>query len=471
MFCIAPVLAPALAPALAQQTAAPQYSFAPGKKITLNENIFLPGSAVLEPIARDQLSFVARQLKALPSLKIEVAGHTDNEGDAAQNLQLSYQRAEAVRAYLIKLNVPPERIIARGYGDMQPLSPDNTPSAHSRNRRVDIVGLSGTTERALTSPKGTALDPEAKLTVVQNLVTTLAPWETDWTKAFLLQPIYELHKIQTGADSRAIVTFKDNSALQVAENSVVVMYRSQERFTNQLPSGVQEGNIGLLKGGLWLKLKSLKTAEPVIIRTPTSEISMRQVAVISADAEGRSLVSAHEGSADVASLVGDKATGSTLVEENFGTRIASGAPPEQPRPLPPAPVLRKPADSVVETSSLVHFAWTAAAPKTRLDVVEAASQRVVFSTITAELTADVALPTGNYVFTMSAIDSVGLESKRIPRPLEILPVRTPPFRVVEYIAMVLAVLGAWYGFVFDARWAKWTALGLALLSMALLVFR
>jgi hypothetical protein len=458
-------------PMLALQVSSPQYSFAPGKKITLNDNAFLSGSFVLEPSVRDQLSFVARQLKALPSLKIEVSGHTDSEGDAAQNLQLSYKRAEIVRGYLIALDVAPERIIARGYGDMQPLVTDNTINAQRQNRRVDIVGLSGTTERALTSPKGAPLDPEAKLTLVQNRVLTLAPWELDWVEAVFLQPIYELHKIQTGKDSRAIIKFTDQGSLQVAENSVVVMYRSQERFTNQIPSGGQTGDIGLMKGGLWMKLKSLKATEPVVIRTPSSEIRMQQSAIIGSDAEGRSLVSVHEGTADVATLVGNIASGSTFVQENFGTRINSGAPPEKPRPLPPAPVLDYPSDSVAESSSVVRFSWSADAPKTRLDVTDAASQRVVFSKITSEQSLDVPLPSGKYTFFVSALDSIGLESKRIGRPLEVVPVRTLRFRFFEYVTMVAAVLLVWYGFVFGGRWAKWTALALALVSVALLVLR
>ena len=70
---------------------------------------------------------------------VEVAGHTDSDGDDAFNLQLSQDRADAVMAYLIEKGVPAENLTAVGYGETQPIADNGTDEGKAKNRRIEFV--------------------------------------------------------------------------------------------------------------------------------------------------------------------------------------------------------------------------------------------------------------------------------------------------------------------------------------------
>jgi outer membrane protein OmpA-like peptidoglycan-associated protein len=72
-------------------------------------------------------------------LLVEIQGHTDNRGRSSYNLQLSQQRAEAVRDFLIQAGVSPTRLEARGFGQERPLVPNLTSANRARNRRVQFM--------------------------------------------------------------------------------------------------------------------------------------------------------------------------------------------------------------------------------------------------------------------------------------------------------------------------------------------
>jgi outer membrane protein OmpA-like peptidoglycan-associated protein len=84
------------------------------------------------------LNGVAAALLEHPEWRIEVAGYTDSTGSVGRNIRLSQARAAAVRAYLASKGVPPERLVARGYGPASPLAPNNTAAGRARNRRVEL---------------------------------------------------------------------------------------------------------------------------------------------------------------------------------------------------------------------------------------------------------------------------------------------------------------------------------------------
>ena len=83
-----------------------------------------------------ELDALVTILKANPSYNLEISGHTDNTGSDKYNMQLSKERAEAVRAYLIKKGIKSNRITAKGYGSSQPISSNATPEGKLKNRRV-----------------------------------------------------------------------------------------------------------------------------------------------------------------------------------------------------------------------------------------------------------------------------------------------------------------------------------------------
>ncbi|OYW85827.1 MAG: hypothetical protein B7Z22_07850, partial [Hyphomonas sp. 32-62-5] len=63
---------------------------------------------------------------------------TDDTGNPAFNDELSLRRAEAVRAAMIQRGVPPERLLAAGYGQSQPVGDNATEDGRARNRRIEI---------------------------------------------------------------------------------------------------------------------------------------------------------------------------------------------------------------------------------------------------------------------------------------------------------------------------------------------
>ncbi|MEZ5216866.1 MAG: OmpA family protein [Ilumatobacteraceae bacterium] len=69
----------------------------------------------------------------------EVQGHTDSGGTNEANLELSQARAQAVVDYLVSKGVAAEQLTAKGYGEEQPVAPNDSPSNRALNRRVEIV--------------------------------------------------------------------------------------------------------------------------------------------------------------------------------------------------------------------------------------------------------------------------------------------------------------------------------------------
>ncbi len=73
-----------------------------------------------------------------PELNVIVAGHTDNVGDSGFNRELSQKRAASVKAYLIDRGVDASRLSARGFGDSEPATSNDTSEGRAKNRRVEL---------------------------------------------------------------------------------------------------------------------------------------------------------------------------------------------------------------------------------------------------------------------------------------------------------------------------------------------
>lgn len=73
-----------------------------------------------------------------PNMKIEIAGHTDSDGDSQENLILSQHRAESVMNYLIKKGLDPKRVQAKGYGEFKPIVPNDNAPNKAKNRRTEV---------------------------------------------------------------------------------------------------------------------------------------------------------------------------------------------------------------------------------------------------------------------------------------------------------------------------------------------
>ena len=100
---------------------------------------FEGGTSKIKPMSFPLLDEVANVLAHHPYIKVvEVQGHTDNRGPAAENVRLSQARADAVRAHLLKLGVAPGRLVAKGYGMARPIADNKTAAGRAQNRRVQF---------------------------------------------------------------------------------------------------------------------------------------------------------------------------------------------------------------------------------------------------------------------------------------------------------------------------------------------
>ncbi|MGB8933418.1 MAG: OmpA family protein [Anaeromyxobacteraceae bacterium] len=109
-----------------------------GDKITVSETIrFETGKAAIEPGSTHVLDEVADILKSNPGIsKMTIEGHTDSSGDAALNKQLSQERADAVKTYIVGKGVDGGRMDAKGFGAEQPIASNDTEDGRATNRRV-----------------------------------------------------------------------------------------------------------------------------------------------------------------------------------------------------------------------------------------------------------------------------------------------------------------------------------------------
>ena len=84
------------------------------------------------------LQNAADDLKQMPAgYMLEIAGYTDNTGDAAMNVALSKRRADAVREALVRSGANADMLVAKGYGSADPIASNDTPEGQLRNRRIE----------------------------------------------------------------------------------------------------------------------------------------------------------------------------------------------------------------------------------------------------------------------------------------------------------------------------------------------
>jgi OmpA-OmpF porin, OOP family len=117
-----------------------------GKKFTDSKIVthginFDYNKATIKPESMGTLNMIVQVMKDNPELKFEVGGHTDGDGDAAYNMTLSKQRADAVRTQLISLGVDGSRLTSKGYGKTKPIDDNTTEEGKANNRRVEFVKM------------------------------------------------------------------------------------------------------------------------------------------------------------------------------------------------------------------------------------------------------------------------------------------------------------------------------------------
>jgi OOP family OmpA-OmpF porin len=99
---------------------------------------FEPERTELTPTSLPILDKAVAALRENPTIKLEIAGYTDNSGELARNLELSQKRAEAVKAYLVSQGIDAARLTSKGFGQESPIADNANPEGREKNRRVEF---------------------------------------------------------------------------------------------------------------------------------------------------------------------------------------------------------------------------------------------------------------------------------------------------------------------------------------------
>src|SRR5512133_3954980 len=103
-----------------------------------NDILFDVGSADLKPEAVNQITKMGDIIAKYGDHRPKIAGHTDATGSDKANQELSVRRADAVKTVLIGRGVKEEQVTAEGFGETQPIAPNDPPDTRAKNRRVEV---------------------------------------------------------------------------------------------------------------------------------------------------------------------------------------------------------------------------------------------------------------------------------------------------------------------------------------------
>lgn len=110
-------------------------------RIVTHGILFDVGKAALKPQSMGVLNEIAKMLQQNPDIKLSIEGHTDSDGNDANNQKLSEERAASVKNALIELNIDASRLETKGWGESKPIDDNNKPEGKANNRRVEFVKI------------------------------------------------------------------------------------------------------------------------------------------------------------------------------------------------------------------------------------------------------------------------------------------------------------------------------------------
>lgn len=364
-----------------------------GGKIVSPPGLFATGKGDMKLDLADFLDNLGDFFKKHPGLIVEIGGHADDSGSDTINQQLSLARAQGVKDYLVeKKGIRSGRLLTKGYAHRFPIADNSTLPGKTKNRRVEIIVVQD-------------LDPAGRLTYILRQVLTRPGESTEFIPATLNQGLFHLDRLLTREKSNANVTFQDLSRIDLGPQSLMVMYSLFERAT-PIPN---KQNVQLLTGGLRTKLNQLKGG--LQVETPACLINSDSVEIIvGIDAKKMSSLSVFDGKSEV------KAQGKSVeVPEGYGTVVETGAPPEPPEPLPPAPQLIGPLaaefNSPAESGTLpVQFQWRSVEGAYHLQVAtDTGFEKIIEDQVIQGQDANLQFPIGHYHWRVAAISRKGIE--------------------------------------------------------------
>jgi outer membrane protein OmpA-like peptidoglycan-associated protein len=108
------------------------------ESIVLKNVLFVQSKTDLLASSYPELEKLVETLKQHPALRIQIAGHTDNQGEWGKNIELSENRAKKIKEYLVEKEIDASRITYIGYGSDKPLNGNKTEEERKLNRRVEF---------------------------------------------------------------------------------------------------------------------------------------------------------------------------------------------------------------------------------------------------------------------------------------------------------------------------------------------
>lgn len=110
-----------------------------GMVVTLGDVLFDSGKSQLAAASSQNMAQLAEFFRRNPERTASIEGHTDSVGSEESNRTLSDHRAGAVKAALVRMGVPVDRLSTQGFGEDSPVASNDTPAGRQMNRRVEIV--------------------------------------------------------------------------------------------------------------------------------------------------------------------------------------------------------------------------------------------------------------------------------------------------------------------------------------------
>ena len=95
--------------------------------------------AVIPDVNKELLDRAAKIINEVPNMKLTIIGHTDSQASDSYNVELSRDRAEAVREYLVSQGVDASKLMTKGMGESEPIADNSTEQGRFRNRRIEFI--------------------------------------------------------------------------------------------------------------------------------------------------------------------------------------------------------------------------------------------------------------------------------------------------------------------------------------------
>lgn len=109
-----------------------------GSILSLHNLNFEQGKSKITSDSFEELNRLVELLKSSPAMVIQLEGHTDFRGSPVKNVELSENRVNALKDYLVSNGIDENRIMTKAFGGAQPLTQENTAEARAKNRRVEV---------------------------------------------------------------------------------------------------------------------------------------------------------------------------------------------------------------------------------------------------------------------------------------------------------------------------------------------